>query len=71
MKFHYGMQDMSDLQRAQESSFLLTNGLGGYSSMTVAFSAPRCDQGILEAAVKKDILIIEMLLLIIKFQYTL
>ena len=52
MKFHYGMQDMSDLQRAQESSFLLTNGLGGYSSMTVAFSAPRCDQGILVAAVK-------------------
>ena len=52
MKFHYGMQDMSDLQRARESSFLLTNGLGGYSSMTVAFSAPRCDQGILVAAVK-------------------
>ena len=52
MKFHYGMQDMSDLQRAQESSFLLTNGLGGYASMTVAFSAPRCDQGILVAAVK-------------------
>ena len=52
MRFHYGMQDMCGLRRAQESGFLLTNGLGGYSSMTVAFSAPRCDQGILVAAVK-------------------
>ncbi len=52
MKFHYGMQDMCNLQRAQESGFLLTNGLGGFASMTVAFSAPRCDQGILVAAVK-------------------
>ena len=51
MQFLSGRQDMPTLGRAQERSFLLTNGLGGYSSMTVAFSAPRADQGVLVAAV--------------------
>ena len=32
--------------------YLLTNGLGGYSSLSAAFSAPRTDQGILVAAQK-------------------
>ena len=52
MKFVYGKQDMRTSARAQENTFLLTNGLGGYSSVTAAFSVPRCDQGILVAAVK-------------------
>ncbi len=52
MKFLYGRQDMASLDRAQEMSFLLTNGLGGYASMTAAFSAPRADQGVLVAAAK-------------------
>ena len=52
MRFLYGKQDMRTLERAQENSFLLTNGLGGYSSVTAAYSVPRCDQGILVAAVK-------------------
>ena len=52
MKFVYGKQDMRTLTRAQENSFLLTNGLGGYCSLTAAGSAPRSDQGILVAAVK-------------------
>ena len=52
MRFLYGKQDMRTLERAQESSFLLTNGLGGYASVTAAYSVPRCDQGILVAAVK-------------------
>lgn len=30
MKFLYGKQDMRSLPRAQENTFLLTNGLGGY-----------------------------------------
>jgi hypothetical protein len=29
MKFVYGKQDMRSLERAQETTFLLTNGLGG------------------------------------------
>jgi len=52
MRFVYGKQDMRTAQRAQEYCFLLTNGLGGYASVTSAFSVPRCDQGILVAAVK-------------------
>ena len=52
MRFVYGKQDFRTPERAREISFLLTNGLGGYSSTTAAFSAPRSDQGILVAAVK-------------------
>ena len=52
MRFVYGKQDMPTWERSQEACFLLTNGLGGYASATAAFSTPRCDQGILVAAVK-------------------
>ncbi len=52
MKFVFGKQQLRTLERAQEHSFLLTNGLGGYASVTAAFSAPRCDQGLLVAAVQ-------------------
>jgi len=52
MRFFYGKQDMPTLERAREHSFLLTNGLGGYASVTAAYSVPRCDQGILVAAEK-------------------
>lgn len=52
MRFFYGKQDMRTLERAQESCFLLTNGLGGYASVTAACSVNRADQAILAAAVK-------------------
>ncbi|MBQ8833562.1 MAG: glycogen debranching enzyme family protein [Oscillospiraceae bacterium] len=52
MRFTYGKQDMRALERAQENSFLLTNGLGGYASVSAAYSVPRADQGLLVAAVK-------------------
>ena len=52
MIFRYGKQELRSLRRAQEPSFLLTNGLGGYASATAAWSVNRCDQGILVAAVK-------------------
>ena len=50
MKFVYGRQNMTTLERAQEQGFLLANGLGGFASMTAAFSATRCDHSILMAA---------------------
>ena len=50
MEFIFGKQDLRSLERAQEHSFLLTNGLGGYASLTAAFSSPRCDQGVLVGA---------------------
>lgn len=52
MKFFYTAQQLSSGQTAQQTTFLLTNGLGGYVSMSGAFGAPRCDQGILVAAAK-------------------
>lgn len=51
MRFVFGKQDMLSLERAQERCWLLTNGLGGYMSTTVAFSATRGDHGILTAAI--------------------
>ena len=51
MKFIYGKQDFRSLSRAQENGFLLTNGLGGYASLSAAFSVSRCDHGVLIGAV--------------------
>ena len=51
MRYIYGKQDLATREWAQEVSFLLANGLGGYASLTAGFSVPRCDQGILVAAV--------------------
>ena len=50
MRFVYSRQDMSALSRAQENCYLLTNGLGGYSSLSAAFSMTRADQGFLVRA---------------------
>ena len=52
MKFQYTQQNLQNLAAAQETSFLLCNGLGGFCSVASAYSAPRADQGILVAAVK-------------------
>ena len=52
MRFVYGKQDLRSLERAQENCFLLTNGLGGYASQVAGYGVPRCDQGVLVAAVK-------------------
>ena len=52
MRFVYGKQNMRTLERAQENNFLLTNALGGYASVTGGYGVPRCDQGLLVAAVK-------------------
>ena len=50
MRFVYGRQDAPDRVRAQENCYLLTNGLGGYSSLSGAFSMTRADQGLLVSA---------------------
>ena len=52
MRFFYGKQQLSTLERAQEENFLLTNGLGGYASVTAGYGVNRCDMGALVAAVK-------------------
>ncbi|WP_029488298.1 amylo-alpha-1,6-glucosidase [Candidatus Epulonipiscium viviparus] len=52
MKFSYGCNDLKDKLRAEENVFLLTNGLGGYSSLTLANSLTRNDHALLMAAIK-------------------
>ena len=52
MRYFLGKQDMPNLDQAQAQCVLLTNGLGGYASVTAAYSVSRCDMGILVAAVK-------------------
>ena len=50
MKFSFTARQLRETE--DTTLFLLTNGLGGYCSVTGSFSAPRCDQGLLVAAVK-------------------
>ncbi|MBE5805017.1 MAG: glycogen debranching protein [Clostridiales bacterium] len=50
MRFIYGRQNMPTMARAQENCFLLTNGLGGYSSLSAAFSMTRADHGLMVAS---------------------
>ena len=52
MEFLYQANELKSATNARKNTFLLTNGLGGYASVTGVFSVPRCDQGILVAAEK-------------------
>ncbi|MDY3730930.1 MAG: amylo-alpha-1,6-glucosidase [Candidatus Choladocola sp.] len=50
MKYILGRSDWKNLQRGEEHSFLLVNGLGGYCSQTVIGSNARHDHNLLTAA---------------------
>lgn len=52
MEFIYGKNDWSSMSRAQENCYLITNGLGGYSSLTLAGSAARNDHALFMACTK-------------------
>lgn len=52
MKWIYGKQDWKNLERGQENCFLMTNGLGGFSSMTMLGSVTRNDHACLMACTK-------------------
>lgn len=52
MKFIYGKQDMKSMERGQENCYLLTNGLGGFSSATMIGSNTRNDHAFLMAGIK-------------------
>ena len=49
MDTYFGRPDFADAARAQQNCFLLTNGLGGYCSLSAAFSATRGDHALLMA----------------------
>lgn len=50
MRFCFGKSDWKDISGGQERCFLLTNGLGGYSSLSMVGSNDRNDQALLMAA---------------------
>ena len=50
MKFIYGKNDLKKLERAEENCYLITNGLGGFSSLTIAGSSARGDHTLFMAA---------------------
>lgn len=52
MKFIYGKQDWNTRERGQENCYLLTNGLGGFSSGTMIGSNTRNDHALLMACVE-------------------
>lgn len=49
MEFIYGKQDFCKMERGQENCYLLTNGLGGYSSLTMIGSCARNDHALFMA----------------------
>ena len=49
MRFIYGKQDWKTLARGEEYCFLMTNGLGGFSSLSLVSSVSRNDQAVLMA----------------------
>lgn len=51
MKFVYGKQDWKTFERGEENCFLMTNGLGGFSSQTMIGSCSRNDHALLMACV--------------------
>ncbi len=52
MKFIYGKQDWKTFERGEENCYLMTNGLGGFSSLTMIGSCCRNDHAVLMACVK-------------------
>ena len=52
MRFRYGKQDWKTLERGEESCYLMTNGLGGFSSLTLTGSCSRIDHAVLMACMR-------------------
>ena len=52
MKFIYGKNDFKTLEQGEENCWLLTNGLGGFSSCTGVNSVTRNDHALLMASLK-------------------
>lgn len=49
MRFIYGKQDWKTFERGEETCYLMTNGLGGFSSLSLIGSCSRNDQAVLMA----------------------
>lgn len=54
MRFVYGKQDFSTFERGEENCWLMTNGLGGFSSLTMLGSCSRNDHAVLMSCSRKE-----------------
>ena len=52
MKWIYGRQEFKTVERSEETCYLMTNGLGGFSSLTAAGAAARNDHAFFMACVR-------------------
>ncbi|MCI9071873.1 MAG: glycogen debranching protein [Lachnospiraceae bacterium] len=52
MKFLYGKQDWKTFERGEENCYLMANGLGGFSSLSMIASCSRNDQAVLMACTR-------------------
>ena len=52
MRWIYGKQDWNTLKRGLENNYLLTNGLGGFSALTMTGAASRNDNSVFMACMK-------------------
>lgn len=52
LNFIFGKNDFKDFDRGEENCYLLTNGLGGFSSLTMIGSNARSENAILMASLK-------------------
>lgn len=52
MKWIYGRQEFKTVERSEETCYLMTNGLGGFSSLTAAGAVTRNDHAFFMACVK-------------------
>ena len=52
MKWIYGKQDWKTRERGLENCYLMTDGLGGYSSLTMTGAAARNDHAVFMACVQ-------------------
>ncbi len=54
MRFIYGRQDFKNLERGEENCYLMTNGLGGFSSLTMVGSCSRNDHALLMSCTAEE-----------------
>ena len=54
MEFIYGKQDFCNLERGEENCWLMANGLGGFSSLTMAGSCNRNDHAVLMSCAAQE-----------------
>ncbi|MDE7200391.1 MAG: glycogen debranching enzyme N-terminal domain-containing protein, partial [Lachnospiraceae bacterium] len=52
MRFEFDQKDWTNIAEGEKDCYLLTNGLGGYSSLSVIGAAARGDQALLMSAKK-------------------